>query len=155
MKESCFSAVYPVSGWNQCVKCVAPLSTAHSFMAIATASAIVMSRGRPFSIVPSKLRQMFFGSRLFIRSRPKEFSPQKRSMFIGSKADFDDPLNLVAARRLYCVCTLLFIVGCGWSREHKRQVPPWRVAGSTGTVSDSLNVLSKMLVDVPLTPGSA
>ena len=30
--ESCFSAVMPVSGWNQCVKCVAPCSSAQSFM---------------------------------------------------------------------------------------------------------------------------
>ena len=31
--ESCFSAVEPVSGWNQCVKCVAPFSSAQSFIA--------------------------------------------------------------------------------------------------------------------------
>ena len=31
-KESCFSAVVPVRGWNQCVKCVAPFETAQVFM---------------------------------------------------------------------------------------------------------------------------
>lgn len=36
IKLSCFSAVIPVRGWNQCVKCVAPFSIAHSFMACAT-----------------------------------------------------------------------------------------------------------------------
>ena len=38
-KESCFSAVEPVSGWNMWVKWVAPFSSAHSFIASATASA--------------------------------------------------------------------------------------------------------------------
>ena len=40
MKASCFSAVMPVIGWNQCVKCVAPFSSAQSFIAFATTSAI-------------------------------------------------------------------------------------------------------------------
>ena len=44
MKLSCFSAVKPVIGWNQCVKCVAPFSTAHSFMATATELATSSSR---------------------------------------------------------------------------------------------------------------
>ena len=51
MNESCFSAVAPVSGWNQCVKCVAPFATAHSFMASATASATAGVSGVPSSIV--------------------------------------------------------------------------------------------------------
>ena len=33
-KLSCFSDVMPESGWNQCVKWVAPFSMAHSFMAL-------------------------------------------------------------------------------------------------------------------------
>jgi len=56
MKASCFSAVRPVSGWNQCVKWVAPRSTAHSFMARATASAIDSSRGALSSIVARRRR---------------------------------------------------------------------------------------------------
>ena len=51
MKLSCFSAVMPVSGWNQCVKCVAPRSTAHSFIASATAFATLISSSLPSSIV--------------------------------------------------------------------------------------------------------
>ena len=37
----------PVSGWNQCVKCDAPFSTAQSCSADATASAVEMSSGTP------------------------------------------------------------------------------------------------------------
>ena len=46
-KLSCFSLVMPVSGWNQCVKCVAPFSSAHSFMAWATSLAMSRSSGLP------------------------------------------------------------------------------------------------------------
>ena len=49
--ESCFSAVMPVSGWNQCVKCDAPCSTAQSFSAEATASAVGVSSGVPWVMV--------------------------------------------------------------------------------------------------------
>ena len=45
--ESCFSAVEPVSGWNQWVKCVAPCSSAQSFMAAAIWSASEMSMASP------------------------------------------------------------------------------------------------------------
>ena len=46
-KLSCFSDVMPVSGWNQCVKCVAPFSSAHSFIAWATSLAMSRSRVLP------------------------------------------------------------------------------------------------------------
>ena len=49
--ESCFSAVRPVSGWNQWVKCVAPFSSAQSFIAAATASASDGSMASPLSRV--------------------------------------------------------------------------------------------------------
>ena len=45
MKESCFSAVMPVIGWNQCVKWVAPFSIAQSFIALATTLATSSGRG--------------------------------------------------------------------------------------------------------------
>ena len=51
MKLSCFSAVTPVSGWNQCVKCVAPFSIAQFFISSATASATFSSRDAFSSIV--------------------------------------------------------------------------------------------------------
>ena len=38
---SCFSAVSPVCGWNQCVKWVTPREIAHSLMTCATTGAIV------------------------------------------------------------------------------------------------------------------
>ena len=49
--ESCFSAVRPVRGWKTCVKCVAPRSSAHSFIASATASASEVSSASPCSRV--------------------------------------------------------------------------------------------------------
>ena len=50
-KLSCFSAVTPVMGWNQCVKCVAPFSSAQSFIAAATTSAVSGCRRRPLRMV--------------------------------------------------------------------------------------------------------
>ncbi len=82
MNESCFSAVSPVSGWNQCVKCVAPRSVAHSFIASATASATPGSSSDPFWIVSSSARYASFGSRAFISARPNVFSPKIFSMSI-------------------------------------------------------------------------
>ena len=55
MKESCFSAVVPVSGWNQWVKCVAPLEMAHSFIAQAVASATMGSSSSPVLMLRFKL----------------------------------------------------------------------------------------------------
>ena len=46
----------PVSGWNQCVKWVAPRSIAHSFMAVATASASAGSSSSPASSVSCSWR---------------------------------------------------------------------------------------------------
>ena len=51
MKLSCFSAVRPVIGWNQCVKWVAPSSSAHSFIVAATVFATSSSRWDPFWMV--------------------------------------------------------------------------------------------------------
>jgi len=62
-KESCFSAVAPVSGWNQCVKWVAPFSSAHSFMALATESATDPSSSVPFWIVESSASYWALGRR--------------------------------------------------------------------------------------------
>ena len=50
MKLSCFSAVIPVIGWNQCVKWVAPFSMAQSFMALATIFATSGSKCVPCAI---------------------------------------------------------------------------------------------------------
>ena len=61
-KASCFSAVCPLSGWNQCVKCVAPRATAHSFMPCATSSAIFPSRRSPRWIVASSFSKTGRGS---------------------------------------------------------------------------------------------
>ena len=61
-KLSCFSAVMPVIGWNQCVKCVAPLLTAHSFIEAATISATSSSRALPSIIVRFSDWYTVFGS---------------------------------------------------------------------------------------------
>ena len=53
MKLSCFSAVTPVSGWNQWVKCVAPCSKAQTFMPSAMSFATSSGSGVPV------LRQFF------------------------------------------------------------------------------------------------
>jgi hypothetical protein len=47
IKLSCFSAVMPVKGWNQWVKCVAPCSSAQVFMASAISFAAVSGSGLP------------------------------------------------------------------------------------------------------------
>ena len=56
IKLSCFSAVTPVSGWNQWVKCVAPRSTAQSRMAAATALAMAGLSGWPCLMVCFRAR---------------------------------------------------------------------------------------------------
>ena len=66
MKLSCFSAVIPVIGWNQCVKWVTPFSTAHSFIALATMFATCGSRGSPCSRVRFRALYVSFGSLSFI-----------------------------------------------------------------------------------------
>ncbi len=48
MKLSCFSAVSPVMGWNQCVKWVAPCEVAHSRATAAMVSAVPRESGVPF-----------------------------------------------------------------------------------------------------------
>ena len=76
MKLSCFSAVMPVSGWNQCVKCVAPRLTAQSFMASATASATPGSRGCPSSMVCFSEAYTLADSVAFITLSSKTCSPK-------------------------------------------------------------------------------
>ncbi len=61
-KASCFSAVWPLSGWNQCVKWVAPRATAHSFMPCATSSAIFESSFSPRWIVARSFSKTGRGS---------------------------------------------------------------------------------------------
>ena len=50
-----FSLVIPESGWNQCASCVAPCSSAHSFMACVTAFATSRSSDSPSSMVLASL----------------------------------------------------------------------------------------------------
>ena len=66
MKLSCFSAVKPVMGWNQWVKCVAPFSVAHSFMASAMAFATGSSRGFPPAMQDFQAQKTWGSSRFFM-----------------------------------------------------------------------------------------
>ena len=61
-KASCFSADCPFMGWNQCVKCVAPRASAHSFIPCATSSAIFPSSFSPRSIVATSFSKTGRGS---------------------------------------------------------------------------------------------
>jgi hypothetical protein len=54
-KASCFSAVSPVCGWNQWVKCVAPRLVAHSLITCATAGAMAGSSFFPSRIEATRL----------------------------------------------------------------------------------------------------
>ena len=74
-KASCFSAVPPVSGWNQCVKWVAPFPIAQSFIPFATASAIDGSRGFPSRIVASSFAATGFGRNARIAFSENTSSP--------------------------------------------------------------------------------
>ena len=73
--ESCFSAVSPVSGWNQWVKWVAPFSMAQSFIVAATTSATCASSGSPASMVRMRLLKISLGRRWRITRREKTSVP--------------------------------------------------------------------------------
>ena len=66
----------PVMGWNQWVKWVAPLDSAQSFMAFATASAMAGSSGVPSRMVCCKARYTFLGRRSFMAASPKAILPK-------------------------------------------------------------------------------
>ena len=76
MKLSCFSAVMPVSGWNQCVKCVTPFSIAQSFIAPATASATSLSSRSSSSMVFLSERYTFSGRVAFMTRSSKTRQPK-------------------------------------------------------------------------------
>ena len=75
-KASCFSAVSPVCGWNQCVKCVTPRAIAHSLMTCATVGAISTSSFFPRRIAAASLAYTSFGSFAFIWRAPKVLTPK-------------------------------------------------------------------------------
>ena len=76
MKLSCFSAVMPVSGWNQWVKWVAPFSTAQAHMADATAFATERSRRCPSAMVFCRELYTSAESRAFITRSSKTLLPK-------------------------------------------------------------------------------
>ena len=81
IKASCFSAVPPVKGWNQCVKCVAPFSMAHLFIACAIASAVVRSSDSSLATVFFHASYTGFGSLSFISFSPNTSMPKSSNGF--------------------------------------------------------------------------
>src|SRR3954464_14427809 len=96
--ESCFSAVRPVSGWNQWVKCVAPCSIAQSFMAAATASASGPSSPSPVSIARCRRRKMSLGRRWRWTASEKTLAPKTAAPgWVRSTAPSAPPFTLHCA----------------------------------------------------------
>src|SRR3954452_12726359 len=105
--ESCFSAVEPVSGWNQCVKWVAPFSIAHSFIAEATASARIGSSGRPWSRVSCRRLKISDGTRWRWTEGEKTLAPKIwLAGTVRSGAPSAPPLGLHCAAVTFCVRVL-------------------------------------------------
>src|SRR5687767_1651722 len=82
---SCFSAVSPVCGWNQCVKCVAPLLVAHSLMTCATAGAIAASSFFPSRMEATRLSKTKRGSLSRICRAPKVLQPKNDEVALGAR----------------------------------------------------------------------
>ena len=107
-KLSCFSAVPPVRGWNQWVKCVAPFASAQSFIACATSSAMDGSRGFPSLTVASSLAAVAFGRKARISFSPKTSSPYV-AMDVSAGSDADGASGSRAAIELIA-CMRLFLL---------------------------------------------
>ena len=103
-KESCFSAVEPVSGWKTWVKWVAPFSSAQSFIAAATASArlgverLAAARG-----VACSFSKTSSGRRSRCTTTEKTLAPKASfSGRVRSSAPRDSPLELHCAAVTFC-----------------------------------------------------
>ncbi len=89
-KASCFSAVLPVSGWNQCVKCVAPRSIPHCFRACATSLAIEGSSGVWSRIVCSSASAVSFAKYSRIAFSLKTSEPYAISFAVSIRDPSDN-----------------------------------------------------------------
>ena len=76
MNESCFSAVSPVIGWNQCVKCVAPCAVAQSRATEAMVSAASRGSGVPLRSVASRAWYASRGRRSLSLIRSRTWRPK-------------------------------------------------------------------------------
>ena len=94
----------PVSGWNQCVKWVAPFSIAQSFMAAATASASDGSSGSPRSSVCCSERNTDLGRRWRCTAVEKTFAPYAYApAWVRSDWPIAPPLGLHWADEMFWV----------------------------------------------------
>jgi hypothetical protein len=110
-KESCFSAVRPVSGWKTWVKCVAPRASAHSFIASATASASEMSSASPCSSVAWSFSYTSPGSTCCWTAGEKTLAPKGLlSSLVRSTVPRASPFGLQVAEMTFCA-RVLSIVG--------------------------------------------
>src|SRR6185312_17060712 len=73
---SCFSAVRPVCGWNQCVKCVTPREIAHSLITWATVGAMSWSSFFPWRIEDRSLAYTSRGNLARICLTPNVLTPK-------------------------------------------------------------------------------
>ena len=82
IKLSCFSALIPINGWNQCVKCVAPCSIAQFFISLAIILHVSSSSVKFSWTECLSLQQTFSGKRFLITSSSKTRQPKSSGSFI-------------------------------------------------------------------------
>ena len=110
MKLSCFSAVMPVRGWNQWVKCVAPLDIAQSFIAPATALATPISRAAPSSIVFLSDEYTLAGRTDFITLSSNTMLPKQSDTFVITGPHFqkrESAFHVIPHERRPCLQRVL------------------------------------------------
>ena len=84
IKLSCFSAVTPLKGWNQCVKCVAPCSSAQVFIASAISFAAERGRGCPLFKQPRQTSMALCGTYCSIVRSLNTSEPKSSGMRVAS-----------------------------------------------------------------------
>ena len=124
-KESCFSAVEPVSGWNMWVKWVAPFSSAHSFIASATASASSGSSASPPSRVACSFSKTSSGQAFALHGDGEDVGAER---VVLGQGQVERAEGLPVGAPLGCGHVLLADTG------HRFSVPRLRRARSAGTV---------------------
>ena len=101
----------PVSGWNQCVKCVAPFSSAQPFIACATESASAGSSASPAASDACSARKTCLGRRACWTSVLKTLAP--KTSLPGTVRSGDPsapPLALHCAAVTFCCLILLMVL---------------------------------------------
>src|SRR5919112_3131705 len=101
----------PVSGWNQCVKCVAPFSSAQPFIACATESASAVSSASPLASDVWRALKTCLGRRARCTSVLKTFAPKTwLPATVRSGEPSAPPLALHCAAVTFCCLDLLMVL---------------------------------------------